>query len=69
MKYGLTSGILWGLDTVILGIALSMVPLSALRGSRLCSYRELVLARRAVRHLAVHLHGNQGASERHRSGT
>ena len=26
MKYGLTSGILWGLDTVILGIALSMVP-------------------------------------------
>lgn len=26
MKYGLMSGILWGLDTVILGIALSMVP-------------------------------------------
>lgn len=26
MRYGLTSGILWGLDTVILGIALSMVP-------------------------------------------
>lgn len=26
MRYGLTSGILWGLDTVVLGIALSMVP-------------------------------------------
>ena len=26
MKYGLFSGCLWGLDTVILGIALTMVP-------------------------------------------
>lgn len=26
MRYGLTSGILWGLDTVVLGIALSMSP-------------------------------------------
>lgn len=26
MKYGLMSGCLWGLDTVILGIALTMVP-------------------------------------------
>lgn len=26
MKYGLTSGLLWGLDTVILGIALGMSP-------------------------------------------
>lgn len=26
MKYGLTSGALWGLDTVILGIALLMIP-------------------------------------------
>ena len=26
MKYGITSGILWGLDTVVLGIALSMTP-------------------------------------------
>ncbi|RKI96729.1 DMT family transporter [bacterium D16-34] len=26
MKFGLTSGLLWGLDTVILGIALSMSP-------------------------------------------
>lgn len=26
MKYGLTSGLLWGLDTVILGIALAMTP-------------------------------------------
>ncbi|WP_251213319.1 DMT family transporter [Adlercreutzia murintestinalis] len=26
MKYGLTSGILWGLDTVILGIGMSMAP-------------------------------------------
>lgn len=26
MRYGLMSGLLWGLDTVILGIALSMVP-------------------------------------------
>lgn len=26
MKYGITSGILWGLDTVVLGIALSMAP-------------------------------------------
>ena len=26
MKYGLFSGILWGLDTVVLGIALSMSP-------------------------------------------
>lgn len=26
MKYGLTSGILWGLDTVVLGIALGMSP-------------------------------------------
>lgn len=26
MKYGLASGILWGLDTVILGIALTMTP-------------------------------------------
>ena len=26
MGYGLTSGLLWGLDTVILGIALSMAP-------------------------------------------
>lgn len=26
MKYGLMSGILWGIDTVILGIALGMVP-------------------------------------------
>lgn len=26
MKYGLTSGALWGLDTVILGIALVMIP-------------------------------------------
>lgn len=26
MRYGITSGILWGLDTVILGIALSMAP-------------------------------------------
>ena len=28
MKYGLFSGILWGLDTVVLGIALSMSPVS-----------------------------------------
>ena len=26
MRYGLMSGILWGLDTVVLGIALSMSP-------------------------------------------
>ena len=26
VKYGLTSGVLWGLDTVILGIALTMSP-------------------------------------------
>ena len=26
MKFGLTSGILWGLDTVILGIGLAMAP-------------------------------------------
>ncbi len=26
MKYGLTSGILWGLDTIILGIGLAMAP-------------------------------------------
>ena len=26
MKFGLFSGILWGLDTVVLGIALSMSP-------------------------------------------
>ena len=26
MGYGLLSGILWGLDTVILGVALSMTP-------------------------------------------
>ena len=26
MKYGLMSGLLWGLDTVVLGIALTMVP-------------------------------------------
>lgn len=37
MKYGLLSGILWGVDTVILGIALSMAPFVGAAGATVAS--------------------------------
>lgn len=37
MKYGLGSGILWGLDTLILGIAVSMAPLAELSEAPIAS--------------------------------
>ncbi len=69
MKFGLFSGILWLLDTVVLGIALAMAPYFWHGGRRrLRQHCQLLHPRCGMRHLATHLHGRSRSSQGHRCG-